>query len=248
MIESELLAKISGFWIFHRWHPEVALRYLPIVSQIKKMKNPDLKILEVGSGGLGICPYLKRKITAVDIKFAAPNHELLKKVIASAQNLPFPDSSFDTALSVDMLEHLPGKERIQAIKELIRVTKRKVFIGVPCGKLSQDQDILLNEYFKKIHKKHFEFLQEQVSYQLPVKEEIYDTILLAAKKNKKKIAVEVSGNENLKLHLFLMRGFAQKDFLSQIFFRKILLFFVPIMRLCNGEPTYRKIFTIDIIQ
>lgn len=247
MIKNEFVAKLSGLVFFYRWHPEVALRYLPIVNEIKKTCALNTKILEIGSGGLGICPYLRRKVTGVDVKFYPPFHNLLERIEAKAENLPFSDSSFEVVLTADMLEHLPKLERVAAINQMLRVARKKVFIAVPCGKLSEEQDIFLNNYFYKIHKRSYFFLKEQVNYQLPEEDEIHNTILQSAKSNKKKIKIRVLGNENLRLHLFLMKGFVSKNFILQIFFRKILLFFIPVLKLLNSEPAYRKIFMIDII-
>lgn len=53
MIKSEIISRLTGFGYFYRWHPEVALRYLPIVDQIQKLER-KLNILDIGSGGLGI--------------------------------------------------------------------------------------------------------------------------------------------------------------------------------------------------
>ncbi len=155
---NEFIAKISGLWFFYRWHPEVALRYLHIVEEIKK-KDKNMKILEVGSGGLGIAPYLKRPVTGVDTKFDPPFHPLLKKVKASALKMPFKNNSYDIVLSVDMLEHMSKKDRIKAINEMFRIARRKVIIAVPCGKAAYEQDILLDEYYKRYLGNQFHFLK-----------------------------------------------------------------------------------------
>ena len=60
----------------HRWHPTLALRYLPM---LKYINNSDT-VLEVGSGTLGIGPYLKRNFTGVDIEFSGPKWPKMKRV------------------------------------------------------------------------------------------------------------------------------------------------------------------------
>ena len=47
------LKKISDKYFWGQ-HPEAALRYLPVVSEIKRAGLGDAKILEVGSGSLGM--------------------------------------------------------------------------------------------------------------------------------------------------------------------------------------------------
>ena len=58
--------------MFNRWHPQLALRYLPIVRYIKNSGLVNPSILEVGSGSLGIGPYLKKEFTGADIEFSGP--------------------------------------------------------------------------------------------------------------------------------------------------------------------------------
>lgn len=245
MKDSEFLIKISSFWRFYRWHPEVALRYLPLVEETKKISgNP--KILEVGSGGLGIAPYLGRKVVGVDLKFDKPYHPLLKKIKASALNLPFADSSFDVVISADMLEHLEEKSREKVIDEMIRVGKKKIMIAVPCGKESLLQDKFLDHYYQSHFGKRFHFLEEQIKCGLPEKKEIYDTIWEVAKRRKKKITISVRDNENLQLRDFLMKGWMTKSFVKNIFFRKILLLFIPFLRGMNQRPVYRQLFIISL--
>lgn len=245
MIMNEFMAKISGFWFFHRWHPEVALRYLPIVDNIRRI-NKKIKILEIGSGGLGIAPYLKRQITGVDQNFEKPFDPLLKRINASATHLPFGNNSFEVVLSVDMLEHMENKVRTLAIKEIFRVASNKVIIAVPCGKDAEEQDILLDQYYQKHFGERFHFLKEQIEFGLPEKKDIYDTIAKAAKYNKKKIRIRTVGNENLKLRMFLMKGWSSDDIVLNIIFRKLFILFVPVFRLFNQEPTYRQLFFVDI--
>lgn len=242
----DLLVKLSSFWFFYRWHPEVALRYLAIVEDIKKLGN-NINILEVGSGGLGIVPYLKRKVTGVDRKFEPPFHPLLKKIKASSAKLPFAYSSYDLIVSVDMLEHLKKEDRKKAISEMIRVAKKKVFIGVPTGKKSLEQDKMLDEYYQKRFGHRFIFLEEQITFGLPEKGEIHDLIKIAGIDHRKDLRIKIIGNENLQLREFLMKGWMTNNFFTDAFYRKIMLLFVPIMRYCNYEPTYRQIFFVDIL-
>src|SRR3989344_3812672 len=125
---------------FYRQHPETALRYLPVVSIIKKAKLEDAKILEIGSGSLGIIPYLKRPIDGVDVDFSGPQTKLLNKIRGSAEKLPFRRNSYEVVIAVDVLEHLEKGQRAIAIYEMLRVAKRLAIIVVPVGKPSEQQD------------------------------------------------------------------------------------------------------------
>lgn len=245
MIKDSFLAKIAGLGYFNRWHPEVALRYLPIIDLINKFDSKD-RILEVGSGGLGIAPYLGREVVGVDIDFYPPFHPLLKQVKGSVLHLPFPPNSFKIVICVDMLEHLEPAKRQKAISQMLKIAEKMVIIAVPCGREAYLQDKYLNQLFKKKYKSPYRFLDEQVQYGLPEENDIKNASKKGAEDNHKEITIKIKGNENLKLRYFLMRGWVSNNLIVNIIFRKILLFAIPILRLFNQEPTYRKIFIVNI--
>ena len=247
----EVLALKYTLW--YRWHPELALRYLPMVEKIKdegrRTKDEgkrELRILEVGSGGLGIAPYLKMPVTGVDVEFKPPFHPKLTRVIGKAEKLNFADKSFDVVISSDMLEHLSPDMREKVIFEMIRVAKLGVVIGVPCGVEAAGHDQELHQEYLKIHKTEFPFLKEQVEYGLPDKTDIIAYIDKASKKLDRKIKLTVSGNENMTTRKFLMRGWMSSNFLTNVFFRKILLPFIPLLMLLERPPYYRQMFFVEI--
>lgn len=216
---------------FDRWHPEVAIRYLPIVAEIKKFDYQT--ILEVGSGGLGVAPYLGQKVIGLDIKFIAPFYPLLEQKIGNGVKIPFLHKSFDVVISIDTLEHVSPKDRQKVIGEMVRVAKKEIIVAVPTGDQATVQDRELNNVYKKINGKTFPFLDEQIGYGLPSEEEI-----------KRAIGdnVTVEKNEPLGLRNFLMRGWMKPDFLSKIFYWKVLLLFIPLFKLFDHPPFYRTIF------
>ena len=236
---------VKGLFLFRGWHPEVALRYLPIVARIKKLDRKP-SVLDVGSGGLGIAPYIKMKVTGLDVGFSPPYHERLLKIEASALKLPFADASFRIVVSVDMLEHLSKTERFQAISEMIRVAGKAVFLAVPSGKLSQAQDEQLSLYYREKFGKSYHFFDEQIGFGLPEPSDLSADIRKAARMQNKKIRVEIENNENLKLRDFLMKGWMTKNLFINVFFRKIMLLVLPLMIRLNRPPAYRKIFYVYI--
>lgn len=228
-----------------RWHPKVALRYIPIVSKIKEVKSENPSILEVGSGSLGITPYLGKEVTGIDIGFDGPQIDLLTKVKGNALNLPFRDQSFDIILLVDVLEHIAKEKRIEVIKEAVRVCKLLLVIAVPCGKLSEEEDRYLAGYYQKVFQKPFPFYNQHLKYGLPSLEELSDNINKAVSKYNRKVDIEIKGNINLTLHRFLMRGWMTKNLIIDLIFRKIFLMLIPLFLFINQEPAYRKIFYIN---
>ncbi len=98
-----------------------ALQIRPALRElIQTYRLEDSKVLEVGSG-TGSLQDMVEDYTGLDI---SPNVARLYHkpfVLGSATALPFPDSSFDVAWTVWVLEHVPEPERMLA--ELRRVVK-----------------------------------------------------------------------------------------------------------------------------
>ena len=55
----------------------------------------------------------------------------IRPVCADATALPFPDASHDTAYAVHLLEHLEPAQTAMAVRELLRVARRRVVLAVP---------------------------------------------------------------------------------------------------------------------
>lgn len=215
----------------NRWHPEVAIRYLPIVAEIRDKKYQT--VLEVGSGGLGIAPYLERPVTGLDTSFSPPFFPLLSRVVGTGLKIPFADRSFDVVISVDTLEHVSASSRLKIVAEMSRVAKKEIIVAVPTGEAARRQDEELNELYWKIHGRTYPFLDEQLDHGLPSREEI----LKAMGDN-----VRVENNEPLALRKFLMSGWMQPGLFSKLFFWKVLLLFIPLFKLFDQPPYYRTIF------
>lgn len=241
---NRLTEKLKGLLFFSNWHPEVALRYLPVVGEIRKT-GKKMSVLDVGSGGLGIAPYLKDEVTACDLKFSRPFSPFIKRIIASAVKLPFKDNSFDVVISIDMLEHLTKDTRGKAINEMLRVGRRKIILALPCGQPSMEQDRKLQKYYQDKFGRKYEFLEEQLELGLPEKEDIMKIIKKTTAGGKLRISLKIKPNENLNLRFFLMKNLLHDNLLVNIFYRKILLFALPVMGLLNQEPAYRRIFIIE---
>src|SRR3989344_5294616 len=73
------LKKISDKYLWGQ-HPEAALRYSPVVKEIRNRGLSSSKIIEIGSGSLGITPYFKKRIVGLDIDFSGPKSKYLHKI------------------------------------------------------------------------------------------------------------------------------------------------------------------------
>ncbi len=142
---------------FNKFYPSQqtgeALKYAPVVSEIKKRGLTSSKILEIGSGSLGITPYLKTKIDGIGINFSGLKSDLVHKIKVNGEKLPFKANSYDVSISVDVFEHIPSLNREKSVYEMLRVTKKLAVIVVPCGEASQQQDKQLYNHWNKIFSK-----------------------------------------------------------------------------------------------
>jgi hypothetical protein len=234
-----------------RWHPEVALRYLPIVSAIKNLGIKDSQTLEVGSGPLGIAPYLGRPITGLDTDFTGSEYPLLKRIVGSAQNLPFPNRSFDVVLLVDVLEHISPDLRPKTLSEALRCARKAVFLTFPEGPLALNQDrklasIVPQKVLRESEKtsRKAEFFKQHLSFPLPRTDELVEMIKNCARDENREVEIKLERNENLKLRGFLMRGWLTDNLLVDIIFRKLFIILIPLFENIKTEPSYRQIIKI----
>ena len=104
-----------------------------ILSELEKLneKPKNLTIIDVGCGNGFLSYYLEREfkdIMCVDFAKAILDlNPCRNKIQATAENLPFPDKSFDVAFSSNILHHL--QDPILAIKEMKRVAKKYIIIS-----------------------------------------------------------------------------------------------------------------------
>jgi len=230
---------------FKDWDITVGLRYLPVVAFLKRQRKEQDSILEIGSGSFGICPYLQKKVTGVDIAFGKRVHPLLKPVYARTEKLPFKNNSFDFVLSMDLLEHLPVKKRKLMVKEMIRVGRKGIILGVPSGFWAGLADKFLNWYYFQTHKEKLNFLTEHLKYSLPKKKEMKSWFVDELSRRNKKAKIKIYNNTNILLLIFLLiLGFSENKLLCRIY--RYSLFLFPTLRLLNFPPVYRKLFFVKI--
>lgn len=224
---------------YQDWDLSIALRYLPIVDDLKKRLTSQDQVLEVGSEITGITPYLKRKITGVDQGFDySRKNRYLTPVVGSATKLPFRDQSFDYVLSVDVLEHIPAKLREKAISEMLRVGKKRVYLTFPCGHKSEQVDRLLDEYFLARNGYHYTYLEEHVTLGLPP----VDLVPKVARKHPE-YRCQVYPNTSLFLWEFMLKfGLSNTPWKTSLYRRLLLL--TPLLKHLNFPPTYRLLYVL----
>jgi ubiquinone/menaquinone biosynthesis C-methylase UbiE len=111
---------------YEQLHGEEQLRKAKIILQNLEVRKTD-KLLDVGCGTASYLSIFKCQKTGID-----PSKELLKQakiptVQGKAEELPFPDNSFDIVISLTAIHHANPKK---AVAEMFRVAKRYIVISV----------------------------------------------------------------------------------------------------------------------
>lgn len=98
------------------------------ISLCLESKDSDT-FLEIGPGP-GLLTVLLRhfgyKVKTIDIAF-----DLRPNAIGRLPELPFKDDAFDAVCAFEVLEHIPFNLFRDCIREIRRVSRRKVFISLP---------------------------------------------------------------------------------------------------------------------
>lgn len=226
---------------------DIIQRYAPVADEIRRFPPPDKRIVEVGGTGEGIGWYLPDfEIIDCDIDFVEKILANVKPIKVSGVKLPFPDDYVEVVVSVDMLEHLPSaKKQALAIREMLRVAKKKVILGIPCGEASfKTVKKFASMFYKKHPGQKYQYLEEHLNYGHPEKEEIIKMI----KKSGFKVSIRTEENTNNRLWLLYQKIFLAIPQLYHILrYRKFWYDFLrPVFPLFSRGETLRTIFFIEV--
>lgn len=124
----------GGFTYQPRW-------WQPVVPDFQKQYNltADSKVLDVGCAkGFMLHDFRELipgiTVAGLDISEYAIEHAMedVKPflLVGNATTLPYPDHSFDLVISINTIHNLPLEKCKQALREIVRVTKKDAFITV----------------------------------------------------------------------------------------------------------------------
>ena len=127
------------------------LQYYFQVSQILSLPKSKLSsILEIGPG-LG---HLENMLDKYDYQYLSLDIDEQNKpnIVGDVRNIQLDDNSIDMVCAFQMLEHIPYSQFLLALKEMSRVSRRYVYISIPCNISSFRLDIDFNinvRYFSR---------------------------------------------------------------------------------------------------
>jgi ubiquinone/menaquinone biosynthesis C-methylase UbiE len=134
MKDEEVWDKIAEQWYHFRQKPFYELR---TVLDFSAKKWKPGKILDIGTGNArNLLVFAKHRFKCYGIdfssrmlgfakRFARENRFHVNLEKARAEKLPYKNRSFDYALNIALLQHIPKESHLKAVKEMHRVLKAK---------------------------------------------------------------------------------------------------------------------------
>ena len=130
-------------------------RWVPVSEDIIHHYGlkPGNRILDIGCAKgflvkdlMGVCPGLEA--FGLDIsEYALMNCEpevVGRLHLGSCDKLPFPDNSFDAAVSINTIHNFDRQGVIRSLKEMRRVAGNKCFVQVDSYRTQKERDMFLN--------------------------------------------------------------------------------------------------------
>lgn len=215
------------------------MRYLPIVRIIDDYGLRH-DVTDIGSGPIGIAPYLKAAMTGVDSDLPDTVHPLMTPVRASVLETPFDDRSRRCVISVDMLEHVPPHLRQAAVDELVRIAGRLLIIAVPAGRAAEAHDAEMAALFRSQRGAEYRFFTEHLDNGLPEAHEVEQMVRSSMERQGRRGVVRSKPNASLRLREFVVRRWIRRRPIDKVLW-VALTWLSPICARFNGEPAYRTL-------
>jgi SAM-dependent methyltransferase len=240
-----MMRRVNDWWNrrYPDWVPEIALRYLPVVESIRA-ESPRGLILEVGVNRSGLTTYLHRPVVGVDCVMEGTRPAFVTPILAKGQALPFQAGSFDVTVCMDTLEHIEFSDRNRFLREIMRVTRRRVYIGCPMGFQAEQEDQALRQYYQEQRGGSFPFLDEHVANGLPRLKAVLAEMEGIAEDSERPVRFHCEPNLNVWVHRVLLRLWMRTDRVSYVLHR-LAIVLVHVRRWLNVGPCYRQIIVAE---
>jgi hypothetical protein len=215
-----------------------AARFFPILRELKYQLPTGGTLLELGSGSLGLGEFWTGPFVGCDVIFSSRPVKNMRAVRCSGHQLPFEDGAFDAVVVSDVMEHVPPGKRKEVVAEVLRVARKVVVFGYPCGPAAFQLDQKLYREYQSRNLPPPAWLEEHMLHPFP------DEDLLAELPEGWKR--KVIPNESLPFHYRMMRAEMLRlwDYSFRLMLRIMPGFVDRCLQSVNREPSYRKIFVL----
>jgi hypothetical protein len=106
------------------------VRYVPIKPYLDSAARASL--IEVGSGARGLATILDdTSFVGIDVRIDGAPAPSMYPFSYDGGLVPFRSGSFHTVVSMDTLEHVPPANRVDFLKELLRISAARIILGFP---------------------------------------------------------------------------------------------------------------------
>ena len=245
---SDLRARLKAAYLarFDGWGPEESLRYLPIRDALRARGLEGASLLEVGSGGKGISPYVRHDIVGCDLAFPEPGPFTVHRVKASAEALPVRSRAFDVVVSVDALEHIPAAARPPAIAEMVRAARRAVVLMVPSGAPAARHDQAIADHARAATGRVHHFLEEHIAHGLPERADLEAALEAACAAAGRKLTLHSEMRDNLALRAILLRAWHSGSPWRMHLVKRSTVLMPLLYRVASFGDCYRALVIADL--
>jgi SAM-dependent methyltransferase len=230
---------------------DTALRYETVIGLLEERWRPDLEILEVGAGSAGITEFLRHRVTGVDKAFertAERASPYLEQVEASADDLPFPDVSFDVVISLEMLEHVPPERREPSLGEMLRVLRPggRLVVSFPADEMAARLDTWLNTRFRRVTGEDHPWAIEHIEHGVPATDEVVAVVRRLLDRGEVEVHRHMWAPSFRLVHrLYTIRRMAPITRLLGLHTPLAARGLFAVLRRVHREPAYRSIVVAD---
>jgi SAM-dependent methyltransferase len=229
------------------WNADSALRYLPMADHLRRFGIRSA--LDVGSGGRGLSVYWEGRVVEMDLVASGWDPRPNRLAVAgSGLALPFRAKSFDAAVCSDVIEHLGPEDRLRLASEMIRVARRKVILGAPCGRAAREAEIAVDRVHRLSRGCSHPWLEEHLLHPIPDEKSLAEEIRRIGLAQGVRAIVHVQGNTNLLLWKTVFTLYVGGGPRRAAWVRSVVLLLLPVLRHLHGRETYRKIFFVDLME
>lgn len=202
-------------------------------------------MLDVGCGFAGIAPYLRCRVIGLDTSLIVqpPGLAFLR---ATGTALPIRTDSVDVCVCVDVLEHLPGSERRRVLEEMLRTTRSRIYLAVPCGQRAAASDERLNTFHRRQHGCDNPWLLEHRQQGVPDEAEVLAMIREAIQASGREVRVAwVRPTSNLRLREIIWKiRHARAPWLSR-YVNALIILALPVLASVNVGRCYRLLVALE---